>query len=300
MIKIPVGAAAILALALSTVPALARRSPVVRLTPANMRALALRLAPTRVRTLHAHETFYGAFTLPPGAEAVVTPRIRGRVTALYATIGGYVHRGAPLARVQSLLAGNPPASVLVHAPMSGVVDARPAILGEAVVPGTPLYHMIKPRRLWLKAYVYQKDIASIRLGQKASIRALGIAARLQGRVVMMAPRIDPRRGAQTIWLSLASTPAALKPALFARARITVATARTVAVPRAAIVDVNGRRAVFVAAGPGRFRYTPVGTGLCEHGYCGVTGLKAGARVVTQGNAELYTLWSTGGKLKADS
>ena len=298
--KIPVSATAVLALALTTVPALAHRSPIVQLTPANVHALALKLAPARMRTLHAYRTLYGAFTLPPSAEAVVTPRIRGRVTALYATIGSYVHRGAPLASVQSLLVGNPPASVLVHAPMSGVVDTRPAILGEAVVPGTPLYRLIKPHRLWLKAYVYQEDIASIHLGQDASIRALGVAAKLRGRIVMMAPRIDPRRGAQTIWLSLASTPAALKPALFARARITVATARTVAVPRAAIVDVNGRRAVFVAAGPGRFRYTPVGTGLCEHGYCGVTGLKAGARVVTQGNAELYTLWSTGGKLKADS
>ncbi|MHB1512645.1 MAG: efflux RND transporter periplasmic adaptor subunit [Acidiferrobacter sp.] len=300
MIKIPVGATAILALALTTVPALARRSPVVQISPANMQALAPRLAQARVRTLRAHRTFYGAFTLPPGAKAVVTPRIRGRVTALYATIGSYVHRGAPLARVQSLLVGNPPASVLVHAPMSGVVDTRPAILGEAVGPGTALYYLIKPDRLWLKAYVYQKDIASVRVGQKASIRALGVAARLRGRVVMMAPHIDPRRGAQTIWLSLAATPPTLKPALFARARIIVGIARTVAVPRAAIVDANGRTAVFVATAPGRFRYTPIGVGLCEHGYCGVSGLKAGARVVTQGNAELYTLWLTGGKLKADS
>ncbi len=300
MINTPVKATAILALAFATVPALAHRSPVVQLNAANMRALTLRLTPARVHTLYAHRTFYGAFTLPPDAQAVVTPRIRGRVTALYATIGAYVHRGAPLARVQSLLVGNPPPSVLVHAPMSGVVDTRPAVLGEAVVPGTPLYHLIKPHRLWLKVYVYQKDIASIRLGEQASIRALGVAARLRGRVVMMAPRINPRRGAQTIWLSLASTPAALKPALFARARITIGAARTVAVPRAAIVDGDGRPAVFVAAAPGRFLYTPIGIGICEHGYCGVSGLKAGARVVTQGNTELYTLWLTGGKLEADS
>ncbi len=298
--KIAISMVAVLALALTTVSALARRSPIVHLTPTNVRALKLKLVRARVRTLHAYRTFYGTFTVPPGAEAVVTPRIRGRVTALYATIGEYVHRGAPLARVQSLLVGNPPASVLVHAPMSGLVDTRPAILGEGVVPGTPLYRLIKPHRLWLKAYVYQEDIASIHLGQKASVRALGVSAKLRGRIVMMAPRIDRRRGAQTIWLSFASTPATLKPALFARARITVGTTKTVAVPRTAIVDVNGRRAVFVAAGPGRFHYTPIGAGLCEHGYCGTSGLKVGVRVVTQGNAELYTLWLTGGKLKADS
>ncbi len=298
--KIPISMIAVLALVLTTVPALARRSPIVHLTPANVRALRLRLTPVRVHTLHAYRTFYGAFTLPPGAEAVVTPRIRGRVTALYATIGDYVQRDAPLARVQSLLVGNPPASVLVHAPMSGVVDTRPAILGEAVIPGTPLYRLIKPHRLWLKAYVYQEDIASIHLGQEASIRALGVTTKLRGRVVMMAPRIDPRRGAQTIWLSLVSTPATLKPALFARVRVTIGTTKTVAVPKTAIVNVNGRRAVFVAAGPGRFHYTPLGAGICEHDYCGTSGLKAGARVVTQGNAELYTLWLTGGKLKADS
>lgn len=298
--KIPISMIAVLALALTTVPALARRSPTVHLTPANVRALSLKLTPARVRTLRAYHTFYGSFTVPPGAQAVVTPRIQGRVTGLYAMVGDYVYRGAPLARVQSLLVGNPPANVLVHAPISGVVDTRPAILGEAVVPGTPLYRLIKPHRLWLKAYVYQEDIASIHIGQEASIRALGVATKLHGRVIQMAPRIDPRRGAQTIWLSLASTPPTLKPALFARVRIRVRTARTVSVPKTAIVDVNGRRAVFVAVGPGRFHYTPIGMGICEHGYCGASGLKAGARIVTQGNAELYTLWLTGGKLRADS
>lgn len=298
--KVPISAIALLALLSTSTPALAGRSPIVQLTPANVRALRLELATASPRTLHAYHTFYGTFTLPPGAEAVVTPRIRGRVTALYATIGQHVQQGAPLARVQSLLAGDPPASVLVHAPITGVVETRPAILGEGVVPGVPLYRLIKPQSLWLKAYVYQDAIGSVRLGQEAIIRALGVATRLRGRVVMMAPRINPRRGAQTIWLSLASTPTALKPALFARARVVVSTAKDVAVPRTAIVNVNGHRAVFIAVGHGRFHYTPIGTGLCEHGYCETLKLKAGARIVTQGSAELYTLWLTGGKLKADS
>ena len=300
MIKIRVLAAGALALALTTVPALARHAPVVRLSPANMRALGLKFTAARMRTLHAHRTFYGDFTLPPDTEAVVTPRIRGRVTALYATTGTMVRRGAPLARIQSLLVGNPPPSVVVHAPMGGVVETRLAVLGEAVAPGTLLYRLMKPHRLWLKAYVYQQDVALIHRGQQARIRALGVAAPLRGHVVMVAPRINPRRGAETIWIALGHPPAALRPALFARAAITIADARAVAVPTRAVVDVGSRHAVFVAMGSGRFRYTPVRVGIRERGYCGVSGLKVGARVVTQGNAELYALWMTGGKLKADS
>ena len=300
MIKIPVVAAGALALALTTVPALARRSSIVHLSPANIHALGLRFMSARMRTLHARHTLYGDFTLPPDSEAVVTPRIRGRVTALYATVGATVRRGAPLARVQSLLVGNPPPSVIVHAPMSGVVETRPAVLGEAVAPGTLLYRLMKPHRLWLKAYVYQQDVAVVHRGQEARIRALGVATPLEGQIVMVAPRVNPRRGAETIWIALDHPPVALRPALFARASVTIASKRAVAVPSHAVVNVGTRHAVFVAIGGDRFRYTPVTVGICERGYCVVSGLEAGARIVTQGNAELYTLWMTGGKLKADS
>ena len=300
MIKTPVTAAIVLALTLTAIPALAQRSPVVHLSSAKRQALGLKLVHARMRTLHARRTFYGDFTLPPNAEAVVTPRIRGRVTALYVTVGDRVRRGAALARVQSLLVGSPPPSVIVHAPMDGVVATRPAVLGEAAAPGTLLYRLMKPHRLWLKAYVYQQDVAVIHQGQEARIRALGVTTPLQGRVVMVAPRVNPRRGAETIWIALTHPPAALRPALFARAHVMVASAQMVAVPSNAVVDVGNRHALFVAIGGDRFRYTPVTVGIREHGYCGVSGLKAGARVVTQGNAELYTLWLTGGKLKADS
>ncbi len=300
MIKIPVVAVGALALALTTVPALARRSPIVHLSPANISALGLKIISARTHTLHARRTLYGDFTLPPDTEAVVTPRIRGRVTALYATVGAAVRRGAPLARIQSLLVGNPPPSVVVHAPMSGVVETRPAVLGEAVAPGTLLYRLMKPHRLWLKAYVYQQDVAVVHRGQGVRIRALGITTPVQGQVALVAPRINPHRGAETIWIALDHPQATLRPALFARASVTVASARQVAVPSDAVVAVGTGHAVFVAIGGDRFRYTPVTVGIREHGYCGVSGLKAGARVVTQGNAELYTLWMTGGKLKADS
>ena len=300
MIKIPVVVAGALALALTTIPALARRSPIVHLSPANIRALGLKIISARIRTLHARRTFYGDFTLPPDSEAVVTPRIRGRVTALYATVGTAVRRGAPLARVQSLLVGNPPPSVVVHAPINGVVETRPAVLGEAVAPGTLLYRLMKPHRLWLKAYVYQQDVAVVHRGQGVRIRALGITTPVQGQVALVAPRINPHRGAETIWIALDHPPAALRPALFARASVIVASTRAVTVPSNAVVNVGARHAVFVAIGGDRFRYTPVTVGIREHGYCGVSGLEAGARIVTQGNAELYTLWMTGGKLKADS
>ncbi len=293
MIKIPVVAATALALALTTVPTFAQRSPIVHLSPANIRALDLKIISAQMRTLHAHRTLYGDFTLPRIARRSSPP----------VSVGAWrpcTPPWAPLARIQSLLVGNPPPSVIVHVPMSGVVETRPAVLGEPAAPGTLLYRLMKPHRLWLKAYVYQQDVAVIHQWQEARIRALGVTTPLQGRVVMVAPRINPRRGAETIWIALTHPPAALRPALFARAHVMVASAQTVAVPSHAVVDVGNRHAVFVVISGDRFRYTPVTVGIREHGYCGVSGLKAGARVVTQGNAELYTLWMTGGRLKADS
>ncbi|MHB1565745.1 MAG: efflux RND transporter periplasmic adaptor subunit [Acidiferrobacter sp.] len=290
----------IILLAATLAPAYAQRSPWIRLSAANMRAVGLRLATTRRRVLHERHTLYGYFVLPPGATATVTPRIRGRVTALYATIGDRVHRGAPLARIESLLVGTPPPSVIVHAPLTSVVETRPAILGEVVAPGTLLYRLIKPRVLWLKAYVYQNEIDAIHRGQPVRIRALGISDTMHGRIVMISPRINPRRGAETIWIAITGPHAPLKPALFARALVTVATVDAPTVPSAAVLDVDGHEAVFVATGGGRFHYTPITVGIREGQYVAIPHLAPGTRVVTQGNTELYTLWATGGKLRADS
>ncbi len=286
------------ALVVHPLPARAARTPWVRLSAAAARAIALREVPVRTRVLRERRTLYGHFVLPPGAEAVVTPRIRGRVTALYATIGEHVRRGAPLARIESLLVGTPPPSVVVHAPLSGVVEARPALLGEAVAPGTLLYRLIDPKTLWLKAFVYQKDIALIHHGRRVRIRALGLSRPLTGRVTLIAPGINPRRGSETVWIRLVGPKAPVKPRLFARARVTVARARALSVPQGAVLRVNGRRAVFVSAGHGRFRYTPVVTGIHARGFVAVSGLARGSRVVTQGNAELFAIWTAGGRLRA--
>lgn len=289
-----------LSLVLTFSQAHAKHSPWVHLSAASLRAVGLHLADVQVRELHEDRTLYGHFVIPPGGEALVTPLIRGRITGLYAMVGDKVARGAPLARIESLLVGSPAPSVIVRAPMRGLVEARPVVLGQGVVPGTILYRLMNPKTLWLKAYVYQNEITQVHRGQLAHIHALGISKPIQGRVILKAPRINAKRGSETIWIKLIGPHVPLEPALFARADITVATTKGPTVPTAAILDVNGHHAVFVATSPGRFRYTPVVTGIRAHGYVTLSGLSSGSRVVTQGNMELFTLWMTGGKLRADS
>lgn len=287
-------------LALTFSQAYAKRSPWVHLSAASIQAVGLRLATAQVRELHEDRTVYGHFVLPPGGQALVTPLIRGRVTGLYAMVGDKVARKAPLARIESLLVGSPPPSVVVRAPISGVIEARAVVLGEGVAPGTILYRIINPKRLWLKAYVYQNEIGQIHRGEIAHIRALGIAKPIRGHVIMKSPQINADRGSETIWIGLTGPHTRLEPALFAHARITVATTKGPTVPAAAILDVNGHDAVFVATRPGYFRYTPVVPGIHSHGYVAISGLPSGSQIVTQGNMELFTLWMTGGKLRADS
>ena len=273
----------------------------VTLSPNGAQTIGLTSVPVARRALIDQRTLYGYFVVPPNREALVMPRIRGRVSALYATVGTFVHRGARLARIESLLVGNPPPSVIVHAPENGVIEERPVLLGQSVTPKTVLFHLIAPQVLWLQAHAYQDEIAGLAIGQQARIQPLGFQhAQFRGQIVQISPRINPRSGTETIWIAVANAKNQLRPRLFAKAHVVLRTIQAATVPESAILAVNNQQAVFVVTSNNRFRYVPITTGVTEQGYTEVFGVPVDARVVTRGNGELYTLWITGGKLKADS
>ena len=74
----------------------------------------------------------GEVRLLPDRQADVSTRISGQVKALFAQLSDQVKAGQRLALVQSRLVGDPPPSVEVTAPISGVVDALNVSLGQSV------------------------------------------------------------------------------------------------------------------------------------------------------------------------
>jgi cobalt-zinc-cadmium efflux system membrane fusion protein len=271
----------------------------VQLTATQTKMLAIEVVEVVNRPMANLLALNGQIQLLPDAQADVSVRISGAVTAIEANLGDKVVVGQPLLTVQSRLIGNPPPSIVVKAPIAGVIDARNVNLGQAVEPNTVLFHISNRDELLVVAQVYEEDLGSIKVGQVVNIHALSYPKRLfPGKVTLIEPNLDPLTRTVNVRISLANVQGLLKPGMFVRANVILSrNEAALAVPNAALLQADNEQFVFVRNGDTYDRVV-VQLGASDDTYTEITeGLVPGDEVVTQGNRELYTLWLSGGNKK---
>ena len=273
----------------------------VALTGAQTKALGLKLVQVGPRAIADLLRVNGEVKALPDEQADVSLRISGRVDAVYVNLGDAVRKGDRLALIQSRTVGNPPPTVLVRAPMNGVIDARNIIMGQAVEPNTTLFHLSNRARMRVVGKVYEEDLEKVHVGQKAYVKLLAYPDKtFTGTVSLVGPTLDPKTRTVPVWIMLDNKQGLLRPNLFALADIVLRDSKAaLSVPSSAVLEANGEKFVFVHAGNG-YRRVIVTVWASEGGYTAIeSALVAGEEVVIQGARELYTLWLTGGKIKAE-
>ncbi|WED44618.1 efflux RND transporter periplasmic adaptor subunit [Legionella cardiaca] len=239
----------------------------------------------------------GEIQLLPDEQADVSVRISGNVAALYANLGDQVKTGQPLLKVQSRLIGDPPPSIVINAPMSGIVDARNVTLGQAVEPNTILFHISNRNRLLMIAKVYEEDLGKVKLGQKAYLHVLSYPKQtFIGKVILIEPNLDSITRTVNVQILLDNSDDLLKPGMFTRASLVLQENKeALTVPNTAILEANDEKFVFRRKG-NQFQRVVVKTGMSDDMNTEIIeGLVEGDEVVIQGNRQLYTLWLTGGQ-----
>lgn len=272
----------------------------VQLTQEQTRMLAIEVAEATNRPMAQLLTLNGQIQLLPNAQADVSVRISGAVTAIEANLGDKVAVGQPLATVQSRLIGDPPPSVVVKAPIAGIIDARNVNLGQAVEPNTVLFHISNRDQLLVIAQVYEEDLGQVKLGQAVNIHALSYSKQIfPGKVTLTEPNLDSLTRTVNVQISLANSEGLLKPGMFVRASVVLShNEAALTVPNAAMLQADNEQFVFVRNG-NRYERVVVKTGASDDTYTEIIdGLVPGDEVVIQGNRELYTLWLSGGKLRS--
>jgi len=271
----------------------------VQLSAAQQKAIALRVAAASARPLSTLLNLNGEVQLLPNRQADVSLRISGQIKALYANLGESVRSGQRLVLVQSRLVGDPPPSVTISAPMSGVIDARNAVVGQAVEPNTVLFHISDRSQVIVVGKVYEEDIGKIKRGQEARVRVLSYPQVFIGKITLIDPNLDPLSRTVKVWIQLANPQDLLKPNMFARASVVLQhNAAALTIPNSAIIEANGEKFVFVREG-GKYHRVEVSIGAQDDEYSEITdGVVPGDEVVTQGNRQIYTMWLTGGQPKA--
>ena len=80
--------------------------------------------------------------------------------------------------------------LVLVAPVDGIVLTRYLDAGEAAGIGAPVVSIGVVAAPWVRAYVGERYLSRLRLGQTLSIRADGIAAPIDGRLTEIAPRAE--------------------------------------------------------------------------------------------------------------
>lgn len=270
----------------------------VHLTPEQARMLDIKVVQATHRPMAQLLGLNGQIQLLPDAQADVSIRISGSVTAIDVNLGDSVKTGQRLATVQSRLVGNPPPSVAVNAPIAGIIDARNINLGQAVEPNTVLFHISNRDKLLVVAQVYEEDLGKVKVGQEVNVHVLSYPKQtFPGQVTLIEPNLDPLTRTVNVRITLDNTEGLLKPGMFVRANVILTHNKAaLTVPNAALLQADNQQFVFVQNG-GTYKRVDVKVGAVEDDYSEIIGgLVPGDLVVTQGNRELYTIWLSGGHI----
>lgn len=268
----------------------------VHLTSKQTRMLAIKVAVATHRPMAQILGLNGQIQLLPNAQADVSVRISGSVTAIDANLGDNVKIGQRLATVQSRLVGNPPPSVAVTAPISGIIDARNINLGQTVEPNTVLFHISDRDKLLVIAQIYEEDLGEIKVDQDVNIHALSYPKKIfSGKVTLIEPNLDPLTRTVNVRITLDNEEGLLKPGMFVRANVILNhNESALVVPNAALLQADNEQFVFVQNGD-TYDRAVVKIGTSDDNYTEIIeGLAPGDHVVIQGNREIYTLWLSGG------
>ncbi|CAN7775922.1 efflux RND transporter periplasmic adaptor subunit [Cupriavidus necator] len=172
----------------------------------------------------------------------------------------------------------------VVAPFAGTVIEKQAVIGTLVQADQPLFTVADLSTVWLEADVYEKDLAKLTTGIDASVAVEAYPkVAFRGRLTYLGAVMDKASRTVKARVEIANPDGKLRPGMFAS--VTLATpnrTHALALPTGAIVQIQGKSAVFVAGKDG-FAPRVVEPGHVLGGQATIeAGLSAGEPVVVSG------------------
>ncbi len=193
------------------------------------------------------------------------------------------------ARVQQLGTGpDVGEEYVLRAPIGGDVVDRVANPGMEVRPDlpAPLFTVSRLDTLWLTASVYERDLNTVRRGQRVLFTTEALPDRtIAARIVHVSSALDPVTRTATLRALVPNASRALHPLMFGEVRIIAPDSSGLpVVPTLALVTQGDATVVFVKTGPGRFALRPVHV-TNDDGQTAVVidGLRPGEVIVTRGS-----------------
>ena len=176
-------------------------------------------------------------------------------------------------------------NTLIVSPVDGFVGKRSQDPGAYVTPNSSLLSVVDIHLVRLVVNVIEKDLRLIAVGQTAAVEVDAYPGEtFTGRVARLAPVLDPSTRTAQMEIEIPNALFRLKPGMYARVEfVAEQREKALVVPRNAVVDVNGKRGVFISQDGTTAKFRPVSTGLEEQELTEITlGLQEGDRIITTG------------------
>ena len=192
--------------------------------------------------------------------------------------------------------GNPPPSIELTAPISGLVSAVHVVPGEPVDPDKPLAEIVDLAKVYAIARVPEQLAGRLQRGQRAHIAIAAVSGEVfPAELEHLGVFADPESGTIEAAFRVANPTLTLRPGMRAEFSIVISKRSEVtSVPRSALQGTPSNRYVYVKdfGLPNAFVKTAVITGLSNDRFVEiVSGLLPADEVVTQG---AYSLAFAGG------
>ena len=182
---------------------------------------------------------------------------------------------------------------VITAPIDGTVVQKHITLGEKVSDDTEIFTVADLSRVWVDLSVPQKDLVSIKKGQRTHI-SLGFGMPdAEGKISYVSPMADRKTRTALARVVLPNPDRRWRPGLFVKARISVGELRLpLVVPKEALQRLENENVVFVEA-KGGYEPRHVTVGRSDGSNVEIlSGLFAGERYAARGGFELKAVMMT--------
>ncbi|MBP9855151.1 MAG: efflux RND transporter periplasmic adaptor subunit [Candidatus Omnitrophica bacterium] len=169
----------------------------------------------------------------------------------HAALGSNVEKDEVLC-VVTLINNNE--SFEIKAPISGTIISEFVKIGEHIDETTAFYAIADLSKLWANFDVYEKDVASVKLGQKIIVSPLSYSDKsFEGKIVFISPRVDESTYTVKIRAEVENKNYLIKLGMSVRGEILVDDETSaIAVPAEAIQTVENKTVVFKKTEDGHF------------------------------------------------
>ena len=244
---------------------------------------------TEIKRGDLKQTLFYVGDIKAEDEAIVYPKVTGKIIEKLAREGDAVKRGDVLAYIDRDKVGFQFEKSPVESPIDGFVGRVYIDVGMSVSPQTPVGSVVNMDVVKVKVDVVEKDLPKVKVGQAAEIKVDAYPGEIfEGIVDRVSPVVDLASRTALVEIKIPNSDYKLKPGIFARVKILIKKKENaLIISRDAMIRQGSSIYVFIVKDDNKVHQRKIETGLHENNkFEVIEGLSEGELMVTMGNTLL--------------